>query len=363
MSEALDAALECFAGRRTAHGDPMRHRFAVLPSRQEPRYLLPLGNSRTTLEGFRVYTPHALGARVRKGLLAQVVKMGWSGWAMHPLHVGEPVGLKALVTNVTGERNPAFAMSLGTQGKYRKLTIQAMRASGETLGYIKLGLTKPAGERVRHEASVLEDFSRLRPHVPCVLYAGEWQNSYMLFQSPLEGRPGPAKLSGMHMEFLENLAAIRRVDKPGLRVVEEIGARWKEVTWRCDWRWQHLGTATLAAARRDLEKVTVPCGFWHGDFAPWNTRVRDGRLSVFDWESCQDGAPLGWDTFHFSVQVASLRKKSWRTKFDLAVAPGARGLFLLYLLSSLGRSLDERAEANEGLEYRKQALISELAVN
>jgi hypothetical protein len=90
MSEALEAALECFAGRRTAQGDPMRYRFAVLPSRQEPRYLLPLGDSRTTLEGFRVYTPYALGARVRKALLAQIVKTGWSGWAMHALHVGEP---------------------------------------------------------------------------------------------------------------------------------------------------------------------------------------------------------------------------------------------------------------------------------
>ena len=363
MTEALDAALECFAGRRTAQGDPMHHRFAVLPSRQEPRYLIPLGNSRTTLEGLRMYTPYALGARLWKGFLAQVIKTGWSGWAMHPLHVGEPVGLKALVTNVTGERTPAFAMSLGTPGKYRKLTIQVMRASGETLGYIKLGLTKPAVEHVRHEASALEDLSRLQPQVPHVLYAGEWQNSYLLFQSPLEGRPGPSDLSAMHMEFLEKLAAIRRVDKPGLQVVEETGARWKEVTWRCDWRWQHLGTATLAAARRDLEKVTVPCGIWHGDFAPWNTLVQDGRLSVFDWESSQDGVPLGWDAFHFSVQVASLLKKSWRTKFDLTVAPGARGLFLLYLLSSLGRSLDERAEANKGLEYRKQALISELAVN
>jgi len=38
-------------------------------------------------------------------------------------------------------------------------------------------------------------------------------------------------------------------------------------------------------------------------------------------------------------------------------------LFLLYLLASLGKSLDERAEANEDLEYRKQALISELAGN
>jgi hypothetical protein len=59
--------------------------------------------------------------------------------------------------------------------------------------------------------------------------------------------------------------------------------------------------------------------------------------------------------------VASLLKKSWRTKFDLAGSPGARGLFLLYLLSSLGRSLDERAEENPALEYRKLALMNELS--
>jgi hypothetical protein len=363
MSEALEAALECFAGRRTAQGDPMRRRFAVLPSRQEPRYLLPLGDSRTTLEGFGVYTPYALGARLRKSLLTQIVKTGWSGWAMHSLYVGEPLGLKALVINVTGERNPAFAMSLGRPGKYRKLTIQVMRAGGQTLGYIKLGLTKPASERVRHEASVLEDLAALWPQVPRVLYAGEWQNSYMLFQSPLEGRPGPAELSGMHLDFLETLAVIRHVNKPGRRVVEEVGARWKEVTWRCDEQWRQLGRATLAAASRELEKLTVPCGFWHGDFAPWNTRVRAGRLAVFDWESCEDGTPIGWDTFHFSVQVADLLKKSWRAKFDLTAVPGARGLFLLYLLASLGKSLDERAEGNHGLEYRKRALMSELAMS
>jgi len=305
MSGALEAALECFAGRRTAQGDALRHRFAILPSRQDPRYLLPLGNSRTTLEGFRFYTPYGFGARMRKALLAQIVKTGWRGWAMHSLYVGEPLGLKALVTNVTGERTPVFAMSLGTPGKYRKLTIQVMRPDGETLGYIKLGMTKPAGERVRREATLLEDLCVLRPQAPRVLYAGEWQNSFVLFQSPLEGRPGPAELSGMHVEFLEKLAALRRVDKPGLRIVEEVGARWKDATWRCDWRWQQLGAATLAAATRDLERLTVPCGYWHGDFAPWNTRVQDNRLAVFDWESCEEGVPIGWDTFHFSVQVAN----------------------------------------------------------
>jgi hypothetical protein len=161
MGEALEAVLECFAGRRSAQGDPKRHRFAVLPSREEPRYLLPLG-------------------------------------------------LKALVTNVTGERNPAFAMILGKPGKYRKLTIQVMRSGGETLGYIKLGLTKPAGGRVRHEARLLEDLAALRPRVPHVLYSGEWQESYLLFLSPLEGQPGPSELSGMHMQFLDSLARCRK---------------------------------------------------------------------------------------------------------------------------------------------------------
>ena len=362
MSGALESALECFAGRSTAQGDPLRHRFAILPSRQEPRYLVPLGDSRTTLKGFQFHTPYALGARLRKTLLAQVVRTGWSGWALHSLDVGEPLGLKALVTNLTGERNPAFAMSLGTTGKYRKLTIQAMRAGGEILGYIKLGMTKPAVDHVRREAAVLESLGALQPWVPRVLYAGEWQNSYLLFQSPLEGRPGRADLSSLHIDFLEKLAALRRIDKSGPCLVEEIGARWKSAIWRCDWRWQELGRNTLSTASRELQKLTIPCATWHGDFAPWNTRVCDGRLSVFDWESSEEGMPLGWDTFHFSVQAATLLKKSWRNRFDLAAAPGARGLFLLYLLATLGRSLDDRAEDNPAIEYRKQALTTELAL-
>src|SRR5579862_3153027 len=317
MAGTLESALELFAGRRTALGEQSRRRFAVLPSRQDPRYLLPLGNSRATLAGFSVYTPYALGARLWKGFLSQLVRTGWSGWGMHPLYVGEPLGWKALVANVTGERNPAFALLLGTPGKYRKLTIQVMRPAGEMLGYIKLGLTKPAGERVRHEASVLENLSSLKPHVPRVLYSGEWQDNYLLFQSPLEGHSGLSELSKIHVEFLERLAALRRVNKPGLRIIEEASARWTELTWRCDWRWQRLGNATLTSARPYLENITVPCGISHGDFAPWNTRVADGRLSVFDWESCECEMPLGWDTFHFSVQVAAMRKKSWRTKFDL----------------------------------------------
>lgn len=363
MSQALDEALERFTGRWTAQGNSLRQRFAVLPSRQEPRCLLPLGDTRATLEGFQVYTPGAFRARVVKGLLAQIAKTGWNGWAVHSLYVGEPLGLKALVSNVTGERNPVFAMLLGTPGKYRKLTIQVMRPGGKTLGYVKLALSKAAGARVRHEARVLENLAAFRPQVPRVLYAGEWQDSYLLFLSALEGRPGPAELSGMHVEFLEKLAGVGRVDKPGYKLVAEMGARWEEVAWRCDWRWQRIGAAALAEARRELDGVTVPCALAHGDFSPANTRVRDGRMAVFNWERCEAEVPLGWDTFHFSVEAAAALKKSWRAKFDLAAAPGARGLFLLYLLDSLGKALDEQTDSPAELDYRRRLLVHELGMH
>jgi hypothetical protein len=68
---------------------------------------------------------------------------------------------------------------------------------------------------------------------------------------------------------------------------------------------------------------------------------------------------------HVPLQRAGSQsaEEEMEDQFDLAAAPGVRGLFLLYLLASLGKSLDERAEANPGLEYRKQALMNELAVN
>lgn len=363
MNNVLQEAIARFASGWSAPENVAPQRFAVLPSRQAPRCLLPVGDRRSTLAGFRVYTPYAFRARVLKGLLSQVVKTGWSGWAVNSLYVREPLGLKALVASVTGERSPVFSLLLGTPGRYRKLTIQVMRPDGETLGFVKLALTDASVRRVRREARVLERLAGGRMRVPRVLYSGEWQDSYLLFQSPLDGRPGPTKLSGMHVEFLEELAAVHRVDKPGVRVVDEVGARWNEVACRCDWAWQRLGTAALAEARRALDGVMVPCGPSHGDFAPWNTRVQNGQLAALDWESCEWEAPLGWDALHFSVQVASLLKKRWRTKFDQSASAGPRGLFLLYLLASLGEQLDEEADSSDGIEYRRRALGHELGLH
>ena len=112
------------------------------------------------------------------------------------------------MTEVTGEREPTFAMSLGVGGNVRKLTVQVMRPNGEILGYIKLPLTEAAAERVRREAGILErlrHFAPLRPHIPKVLYAGEWSDGYILFQSPGPPSPGPVEFGALRESFLRAL--------------------------------------------------------------------------------------------------------------------------------------------------------------
>ena len=42
-------------------------------------------------------------------------------------------------------------------------------------------------------------------------------------------------------------------------------------------------------------------GSWHGDWAPWNMTVIDGRVCVWDWEKFETGVPVGFDAVHFDV--------------------------------------------------------------
>jgi phosphotransferase family enzyme len=348
--------------RETAPGDfPRRHSFSVLPSRKAPRWLLPLGSPGATLESLRVYTPYALPARIKKLLLLGALKTGWTGWARHKVFVASQsfLPLEVLVSDVTGEAKPFFALSLGTPGRFRKLTMQVMRSNGEILGYIKLPLTEAAIGRLRYEAAVLEqlwNFDALRPHIPRVLHAGEWGNAYILFESRGPSRPGPKAFGPLHEEFLQNLRRVRQSVKPGRVVVDGVAARWREWRSLLNAEWISVGERALEKASRELESTPIPCGISHGDFAPWNTRIEGERLFVFDWESAAWEAPIEWDAFHFRAQVVSLLKGNNGRDFSQDGHTAQRSIFLLYLLNSLCQSLEEEPLIRDGIDYRLRLL-------
>ena len=343
------------------------HRFSVLPSFKAPRWLLPLGDTHQMLAGWQVYAPYATAARLLKAVFLRVVRAGWKGWGCSQLLVASngPLPLEGLVREVTGEPGPLFALSLGTQSAFRKISVQVMRPSGELLGYLKFPLAEAAEERVRHESEVLERlwrFSALRPHIPRILHAGRWGDGYILFQSPGPSWQGPVDFGPLHESFLRTLWGIHRVERPGPALVQEVAARWQNSASLMEAELWRLGNRALERAGRELDGLTVPCGISHGDFAPWNTRAEPGRLFVFDWESAAWDAPILWDMFHFHVQVASELNKNSGWWVPASQTQVDKASFLLYLLSSLCQCFEEEVGArHSGTEHRKRILFRQLS--
>lgn len=353
--------------RELAHrGYTHSHTFFTLPSFASPRWLFPATSMRCTRQGLQIYASFAGKARLMKALLATAVATHCQALIPHRLLIASrnTLALEDLVRELTAERQPVFSLLVGTEPRFRKLTIQVMRPDGEILGYIKLPLTEEAAERVRHEANTLRrlgEFPSLRPHIPRILHSGPWGQSAILFETAGPTRTGPVRLGREGEEFLGILHAIRPVPKPGLAVWEEAAANWQRSEPSLSSEWRALGHLALGKARREMEGVTIPCGVSHGDFAPWNTRLGDVGLFVFDWESAMWEAPSQWDVFHFKTQVAALLHRN----HDLYLSPdrnsGERPSFLLYLLVSACRLMGEASAARgAGLEFRRQLLAKQL---
>ena len=278
--------------------------------------------------------------------------------------VRAPLPIESLVSEITGERHPAFALSLGTPGRFRKATVRVMNHEGRVVGYIKLPMTAEAVARVRHETTALDylaTFSSLRAHIPRVLFAGKWGKRYILFQSPGPSRAVPAEFAPVQQMFLQNLRGVDGVHRQGNSLVEEVGARWQKTEEGFDSRWRALGRTVLMTASRELGNLHIRCGITHGDFAPWNSRISEDGLFVFDWESAERQTPYLWDVFHFEVQVASLLHGTKHPHRVLDRDSGERALYLLYLLKSACQAFDETQVANHpAIVYRFRALTEEL---
>ena len=160
-------------------------------------------------------------------------------------------------------------------------------------------------------------------------------------------------------EFLQALWSLQRVERPGRVLVEQVAARWrKKVSFLRSSQWRELGKRALERASRELDGIMVPHGIMHGDFAPWNTRVENGHLFVFDWESTAWDAPILWDILHFHVQTGRHVEHTGLV-FPYDLRRGHDALYLLYLLNSALQFVEE--EGHQALEHRYRLLLRQIA--
>jgi hypothetical protein len=334
------------------------HRFAVLPSRKRPRWLLPLLNGNQAAGEFNLYKPFSPTARLMKSLIVRMCAHGWHALGRQTIVVAskQPLAIERLVTEITGEQHCTFALSLGTPGTYQKLTVQVSRTDGNILGYFKMPITSSAGERLHNEAAFLRKlstFPQLRPHIPQLLFAGDWNNNTIVFQSPLDGETGPVSFTKLYQDFLQALQHCEPTRIAGKLLAERMAGRWEKLVPRLAAKWLALGREALKTIMQELSGATIPCGFHHGDFAPWNARVHRGKLFVFDWESARYDAPSLWDQFHFLTQTECVLKAHHAA--SSLVREQNRSLYLLYLLDSTIQAVEEEAR-QFAIDYREKEI-------
>lgn len=343
------------------------HRFVVLPSREAPRWVLPTDDADQISEAFQIYQPYTMKARMLKRLLSAAIKIGWVR-KLHPrllVASTNPLPLERLVTELTGERQPSFALSLGSATRYSKLTVQVSRSDGARLAYIKFPLTEAATAHVRHEAEMLKllwQFPALRRHIPELFHAGEWQGSYILIQSCGPSGRGPLAFGSAHEHLMHTLWSVHRTQKPVHVLVDEVATGWQRFAPRLNDEWQQLGRTALERAYSGFDGMQIPCGITHGDFTPPNTRVDKERLFLFDWEYASWEAPILWDVFHFHIKTGKAYIKNKENGVPFGESAAIWVSFVLYLLNSVCHLLDEAAPGMEAaLEYRRRILVDELS--
>ena len=354
--ESPQAASDTAVGER----ERQSRTFGVVPSRRNPRCLIPLDSTESAMSSLDLCRAYSPRAKLLKNFLRLPIRARCSKLLLSRIDVSREslAALEVLAGETLGVKNPAFAVSIPTPGRNCKATIQVMSRDGEILGFLKVPLTDGAARRTRHETFTLRRLAYIpgfQSCVPEVLFAGDWNGTYVLLQSPIPGRPAGCRFSFLHRRFLRKLHAASRSTRSGEDLVAVTDSRWRKLAGEADGDWVKAGERALDQAADRLASILVPCGISHGDFAPWNLRVHGESLRVFDWESANWNAPNQWDWFHFEIQVRATLGFRFRTALPGRLPESLKPLFTLYVMNSLCNGYDEGMEA-KGLRYRQRLL-------
>jgi len=198
-----------------------------------------------------------------------------------------------------------------------------MDEEGQVLGYIKVGWNRETIQLLKNEEGVLNRLNRIHFKtiaIPAVLYVGHWNDVYILIISPPEGewRNPPQCLTSAHFELVNELSALDGTGTPLSRSAfwQTLHDRIKVIDGLSPYYAHILKWGTKKVEEWFTDDILVPFGWRHGDFAPWNTWLVDGRLFAFDWEYAQKGSPPARDFFHFLVQTGVLLYR-WKPKHIL----------------------------------------------
>jgi hypothetical protein len=296
---------------------PGRESFAVLPSADHPRLLVPLGSRRAASHALREYTPGKTSVRLTKPLLAWGLRSGLARPLLRDrVHV-DAEQLKQHLREVLARPDLELAVKFDAPRPQRKPILHLFSGDGRAVGFGKVAWNDVTRALLANEVRMLHVFrQRSRAPrefaVPGLLHAGPWHDLRLMIVAPIS--------FGARRRFLEHppLGATDEVGQlaPTSRSTLAGSEHWRDTLRRIA-ATHELNPSEpaprLHAVAQEIERryghVTLAFGSWHGDWVPWNMAHHRGVLHVWDWERGGLHAPSGLDAIHFDYQAElGLRK-------------------------------------------------------
>ncbi len=289
-------------------------------------YLLPCIRREQLAVGLQLYSPHRFTGALLKFTLG--TRIGWAG--ARTLLPG--VCIKALSDSVTTSPRTVLdsirsdlpntvdtiAVSFGTPGKDRTPVLQLIGGNSKILGYAKLGADSRANALIDHESSTLRSLGDITPSTfvtPHLIACCNLHGRHFFLQSASDNlSAAPKAMNDAYLPVLQEMATINRSNVP-----LSVAPFWCTLKAQLITAQNHPKYAATTRLVCDLERAlqgaSLPFYFAHGDFTPWNIRVMDKQLLLFDWEHSLPSAPAGYDLFHFYFQTRQLLSTGFKRRY------------------------------------------------
>src|SRR3546814_19605916 len=85
-----------------------------------------------------------------------------------------------------------------------------------------------------------------------------------------------------------------------------------------DTQYQELMLAVLEEVEQSIGQTWLPTCLLHSDFAPWNVRLAEQHLYVFDWEYAEESGNPIQDFLHFHLIQRALQRWPMSAKIGRA---------------------------------------------
>jgi len=206
------------------------------------------------------------------------------------------------------------ALYCGFPGPLQKLTMYCPGHNGDLGKVAKIALQASADDVIAHEAHWLVTLGKSKQtadFLPRLLQQGTLPcgRRFIAMAALPQGQPC-SQFGELHRNFLKVLAqksvSFRpwRESEPYVRLQRRLDT----ILPIIDLYHQHLLQSVFDEISTHIGGLKLPTCLVHSDFVPWNLRLTENQLFVFDWEYAEaSGNPLQ-DFLHFHLQPRALQR-------------------------------------------------------